>query len=134
MPTTIKSMPAFERPREKLLNHGREFISNTELIALLIGSGTKSKSAIEIASSILHDSNNDLQELARKSIPDLKKFKGIGDAKAILIYAALELGRRKPLTKSSTQPRLTCSLHCYEFLYPYFADLSHEEFYAVYVN
>jgi DNA repair protein RadC len=134
MPTTIKSMPIFERPREKLLNNGREFISNTELIALLIGSGTKNKSAIEIASMILHDSNNNLQELARKSIADLKKFKGIGDAKAILIYAALELGRRKPLTETAAPPRLTCSRHCYEFLYPYFADLSHEEFYAVYVN
>jgi len=127
-------MPIFERPREKLLNNGREFISNTELIALLIGSGTKNKSAIEIASMILHDSNNNLQELARKSIADLKKFKGIGDAKAILIYAALELGRRKPLTETAAPPRLTCSRHCYEFLYPYFADLSHEEFYAVYVN
>ncbi|MDG1331921.1 MAG: DNA repair protein RadC [Crocinitomicaceae bacterium] len=134
MPTTIKSMPIFERPREKLLNRGRDSISNTELIALLIGSGTRSQSAIEIASTILHDSNNDLQELARKSIEDLKKFKGIGDAKAILIYAALELGRRKPLTESASTPRLTCSKHCYEFLYPYFADLSHEEFYAVFVN
>ena len=134
MPTTIKSMPAAERPREKLLHRGRDYISNAELIALLIGSGTKSQSAIEIAATILQDSNNNLQELARKSISDLKKFKGIGDAKAILIYAALELGRRKPLVQSSAQPRLTCSRHCYEFLYPYFADLSHEEFYAVYVN
>jgi DNA repair protein RadC len=134
MPTTIKSMPIYERPREKLLSRGRDFISNTELIALLIGSGTKSESAIEIASNILHDSNNDLQELARKSITDLKKYRGIGNAKAILIYAALELGRRKPLIDSSTTPRLTCSRLCYEFLYPYFADLTHEEFYAVYVN
>lgn len=134
MPTTIKSMPIFERPREKILNRGRDFISNTELIALLIGSGTKCQSAVELASIILQDSNNDLQELARKSISDLKKFRGIGDAKAIQIYAALELGRRKPLTDSSSVSRLTCSKHCYEFLYPYFADLSHEEFYAVYVN
>lgn len=132
--TTIKSMPACERPREKLLNKGRDFISNTELIALLIGSGTRNQSAIEIASIILNDSNNDLQELAKKSISDLKKFKGIGDAKAILIYSALELGRRKPLTDTAKPPRLTCSRHCYEFLYPYFADLTHEEFYAVYVN
>ena len=134
MPTTIKSMPICERPREKLLSRGRDFISNTELIALLIGSGTRDQSAIEIASTILHDSNNDLQELARKSISELKKHKGIGEAKAILIYAALELGRRKLLRDSPTPPRLTCSKHCYEFLYPYFADLSHEEFYAVYVN
>ena len=134
MSTTIKSMPLSERPREKLLNKGRDFISNTELIALLIGSGTRNQSAIEIASIILQDSNNDLQELAKKTIGDLKKFKGIGDAKAILIYSALELGRRKPMTKSAIQPRLTCSQHCYDFLYPYFADLPHEEFYAVYVN
>jgi len=134
MPTTIKAMPVYERPREKLLNRGRDAISNTELIALLIGSGTKSKSAIEIASNILRDSNNDLHELARKSISDLKKFKGIGDAKAILIYAALELGRRKPLVDSTVTPRLTCSRLCYEFLYPFFADLGHEEFYAVFVN
>lgn len=134
MPTTIKSMPPSERPREKLLNRGRDFISNTELIALLIGSGTRSQSAIEIASMILQESNNDLQELAKKTIGDLKKFKGIGDAKAILIYAALELGRRKPMTQSASQPRLTCSKHCYDFLYPYFADLPHEEFYALYLN
>ncbi len=134
MSTTIKSMPASERPREKLLNRGRDFISNTELIALLIGSGTRNQSAIEIASIILRDSNNNLQELAKKTIGDLKKFKGIGDAKAILIYAALELGRRKPLTQNAIQPRLTCSKLCYDFLYPYFADLPHEEFYAVYVN
>ncbi|MCJ8289014.1 MAG: DNA repair protein RadC [Crocinitomicaceae bacterium] len=134
MSTTIKSMPVSERPREKLLNKGRDFISNTELIALLIGSGTRNQSAIEIASIILKDSNNDLQELAKKSISDLKKFKGIGDAKAILIYSALELGRRKPLSEAAKYTRLTCSRHCYEFLYPYFADLTHEEFYAVYVN
>lgn len=134
MPTTIKSMPLSERPREKLLSRGRDFISNTELLALLIGSGTKSHSAIEIASQILAESNNDLQELAKKSIDNLKQFNGIGDAKAILIYAALELGRRKPLVESSTPPRITSSRNCYEFLYPYFADLTHEEFYAVYLN
>lgn len=134
MPTTIKSMPKSERPREKLLNRGRDVVSNTELIALLIGSGTRSKSAIEIASAILNESNHDLQVLARKSISDLKQFKGIGDAKALLIYAALELGRRKPLSEAAVVPRLTCSRHCYEFLYPYFADLTHEEFYAIYVN
>lgn len=134
MPTTIKSMPVNERPREKLLHKGRDFISNAELIALLIGSGTRNRTALEIASTILRESNNDLQELAKKNISDLKKFKGIGDAKAILIYAALELGRRKPLTQGSIAPRLTCSQKCYEVLYPYFADLTHEEFYAVYVN
>ncbi|PIE86683.1 MAG: hypothetical protein CSA03_04035 [Bacteroidetes bacterium] len=134
MPTTIKSMPAYERPREKLLNRGRDVVSNAELIALLIGSGTKNMSAIQVASKILEESNNDLQVLARKSINDLKKFKGIGEAKAILIYAALELGRRKPLVEASKVPRLTSSRRTYEFLHPYFADLTHEEFYAIYLN
>ncbi len=134
MPTTIKSMPLSERPREKLLSRGRDAISNTELIALLIGSGTRSQSAIEIASTILNDSNYDLQVLARKSIQDLKKFKGIGDAKAILIYAALELGRRKPMSEGAANPQLTSSKQVYDFLYPYFADLCHEEFYAIYLN
>lgn len=134
MPTTIKSMPLEDRPREKILNRGREFVSNTELIALLIGSGTTKQSALQIASSILRDVNNDLHQLSRKSINELKQYPGIGEAKAILIYAALELARRKPISDWEEPNKLNNARKAYEFLLPYFANLMHEEFYAVYLN
>src|SRR3954471_23104923 len=84
-----------DRPREKLLLKGRTSLSDAELIGILIGSGSVSESAVDLARNILNQSKNDLNELARLSVKDLQKFKGIGEAKAISIISALELGRRR---------------------------------------
>lgn len=94
-PLNIKSWSPEDRPREKLLLKGKSALSDAELIAILIGSGTPTLSAVEVAKKVLQQSNNNLHELAKLSIKDLTKTKGIGDAKAISIVAALELGRRR---------------------------------------
>ncbi|WP_113925635.1 RadC family protein [Cognataquiflexum aquatile] len=99
----ISALAEEDRPREKLLLKGKSALSDAELIAILIGSGTRSLSAVDLSKHILSAVNNDLGELAKMSIPDLKKFKGIGEAKAISIVSALELGRRRKLV--SDQPK-----------------------------
>ena len=96
--TTLKSWAEEDRPREKMLLKGRSALSDAELLAILIGSGTRELTAVQLAREILSHSNNNLGELAQKSIKDLMKFKGIGEAKAINIIGALELGRRKKET------------------------------------
>lgn len=127
-PLSIKSWAEDDRPREKMQNKGKAALSDAELIAILIGSGTKKKSAVELSQDILRSVDNDLYQLGRLSLADLKQFNGIGSAKAISLMAALELGRRrkdfdkKPLTKISS------SLEAYKWFKPYFEDLEHEEF------
>ena len=90
-----------DRPREKLLLKGRSALSDAELIGILIGSGTVSLSSVDVAKLILKETGNDLNELARLSVTDLKKFRGIGEAKAITIVSALELGRRRKETDNT---------------------------------
>ena len=92
---TIKAWAEEDRPREKLLQQGRRSLSDAELIAIIIGSGSRSETAVELSKRILHSLNHDLEKLGHLSVPDLSKFKGIGEAKAISIIAALELGRRR---------------------------------------
>ena len=131
---TIKSWAENERPREKLMNYGRTSMSDTELLAILIGSGVKGVSAVELSRQILADSNHDLFTLSKRSIQYFKKFKGIGDAKAITIYAALELGRRRSSVVKKAINQVRSSQESYSRFYPSFADLEHEEFYSMYLN
>ncbi|MEM7551933.1 MAG: DNA repair protein RadC [Bacteroidota bacterium] len=123
-----------DRPREKLAQKGRNALSDAELIAILIGSGTKSKSAVDVAKEILKKSDNDLNELAKKSIKDLTKVEGIGEAKAITIASALELGRRRKSNPSEDKPQLKSSEHAYELMKPHLLDLQHEEFWLINLN
>lgn len=125
-----------DRPREKMLVQGRRALTDAELIAILIGSGSKSESAVELSRRILADSNNDLNRLATLSIKDLTngRFKGIGEAKAISIIAALELGRRRKETTVQTRPQITSSKDAFQLIAPIYADLNHEEFWIILLN
>ncbi|WP_374165430.1 DNA repair protein RadC [Arcticibacter sp. MXS-1] len=128
---TIKSWAEEDRPREKLLSQGRRNLTDAELIAILIGSGSREETAVELSRRILHSLENDLEKLGRLSVNELSKFKGIGEAKAISIIAALELGRRRRESDAQKQVKITGSRDVYNLLSRYYADLNHEEFWVV---
>lgn len=123
-----------DRPREKLLLKGNTALSNAELIAILIGSGSRKESAVDLAKRILQSTNTNLNALAKLSIADLQKFKGIGEAKAVSIVAALELGRRRRLEKALEIPKIVSSTDAFELIQPVLGDLNHEEFWVIYLN
>jgi DNA repair protein RadC len=130
----IKEWSESDRPREKLLLKGKEALSEAELLAILIGSGTKSLSAVELCKQILKSSSNNLNELAKLSVNELMKFKGIGQAKAIAIVAALELGRRRKETELTKKEKISCSKDVYDCMKPHLLDLRHEEFWIILLN
>ncbi|HLT41844.1 MAG TPA: DNA repair protein RadC [Sphingobacteriaceae bacterium] len=125
-----------DRPREKMLAQGRRSLSDAELIAILIGSGSKEESAVELSRRILAQSDNDLNKLAMLSIKDLTsgKFKGIGAAKAVSIIAALELGRRRKDSAYPERSQITSSKDVFQMMLPSYEDLNHEEFWVVLLN
>lgn len=130
----IKSWAEEDRPREKLLAKGKSVLSDAELIAILIGSGSRNETAVELSKKILQSVNNNLNKLGKISILDLTKFKGIGEAKAITIVAALELGRRRKETDSEIQKPILTSKDAYNALTDVLNDLPHEEFWVLYLN
>lgn len=130
----ITSWAEEDRPREKLLAKGKAALSDAELIAILIGSGSRNKSAVELSKEILAGSENKLQELSRLSVNQLKKFKGIGEAKAVAIVAALELGRRRRGEEALERKKITSSRSAFEILQPVIGDLNHEEFWVIFMN
>jgi len=128
----IKVWAEDDRPREKMILKGYKALSDSELIAILIGSGTKRKSAIDLAQELLEISGNNLSEFSKRSIKEFQKVKGIGKAKAVTIAAALELGRRrKEVMITHRRPRIKESRAVYEHLKPYFEDLTIEMFYVL---
>lgn len=129
----IKQWAEEDRPREKLLLKGKSALSNAELLGILIGSGTRELNAVDLAKMILEQSNNDLNKIARLSVQDLKKFKGIGDARAINIVSALELGRRRTSDNIAVD-KITKASDVYEYMKPELADLTHEEFWLLLLN
>ena len=132
--TSIKQWAEEDRPREKLLLKGKSVLSEAELIGILIGSGTASLSAVDLAKQILHSVDNNLNKLAKLSVNDLKKFKGIGEAKAINIVSALELGRRRKDAEQPKRIKITCSNDVFESMHPFLQDLPHEEFWILLLN
>ena len=130
----ILSWAEEDRPREKLLLKGKSVLSDAELIAILIGSGTRSISAVDVAKMILSNANYNLNELAKFSIKDLKKVKGIGEAKAITIVSALELGRRRKDSEFAEKVKITCSNDIYQFMKPELLDMPKEEFWVLLLN
>ena len=130
----IKNWAEDDKPREKLVVKGRGALSDAELIAILLGSGTRELTAVDLAKQVLSSFNNGLAQLSKCGIADLKKIKGIGDAKAITIIAALELGRRRQEDEPLKKPRITSSKVAYEVFYSHLADLGHEEFWVAYLN
>lgn len=130
----IKHWAAEDRPREKLLLKGKASLTDAELMAILIGTGTASFSALDLAKKILQTTSNNLDELARLDITDLIKIKGIGEAKAITIVAALELGRRRKELVLVEKPKITSSKDAFEQISAELMDLPHEEFWIILTN
>ena len=131
---TIKHWNEDDRPREKLMIKGKNVLSDAELIAVLIGSGNREESAVELSKRILVSINNSLNELGKLSVDDLIKFKGIGEAKAISIITALELGRRRRLEDALEKPKITSSKSVFDVMQPILGELQHEEFWIIYLN
>lgn len=131
---SIKLWAVEDRPREKMLERGRKHLSNAELLAILLGSGSPTESAVGLGQRILKQSNNNLNELAKLSIEELQRFKGIGPAKAITIAAALELGLRRQATPLIQKPQISQSLDAYNVLLADLMDLPHEEFIVLLLN
>ncbi|KGE13283.1 RadC family protein [Sphingobacterium deserti] len=130
----IRDWSEADRPREKLLEQGRRSLTNAELIAILIGSGSTQETAVELCRRILADSKNSLNSLSKLEAVDLCRYRGIGHAKAIAIIAALELGRRRNETEPEVQPILNSSKRVYEYFRAQMQDLTHEEFWVLYLN
>ena len=130
----IKLWAEADRPREKLLLNGRRHLTDAELIAILIGSGSRDESAVDLSKRILASCKNDLNVLGKVSVQDLSKFRGIGEAKAISIVAALELGRRRKEVDGGEMTKITSSRDVFNALYPVFSDLNHEEFWILILN
>jgi len=128
---SIKQWAEEDRPREKLLAKGRSALTEAELIGILLGSGTKTMSAVDLAKHILSSVNNNLNELAKLTVKDLMKFNGIGEAKAIAIVSALELGRRRKSEEIIRKPLIRTSRHLFELMIGDLSDLKHEEFWIV---
>lgn len=131
---TIKNWNEDDRPREKLIIKGKIALSDAELVAILIGSGSRDESAVQLSQRILASINNNLKELGRLTLKDLIKFKGIGDAKAISIITALELGRRRALEAALEKPKITNSRSVFDVMQPIIGELEHEEFWIIYLN
>ncbi len=130
----LRGLNPDDQPREKLAAFGKSHLSDAELLAILIGSGNLEKNAIELSAEILDSVNYNLTELGKKTIADLIKFKGIGEAKAISIIAALELGRRRQFKDIEQRKQILTSLDMYESIFHELIDLNHEEFWIILLN
>ncbi|MHA6281462.1 RadC family protein [Salinimicrobium sp. CAU 1759] len=131
---TIKHWAEGDRPREKLLQKGREYLSDAELLAILIGSGSKNESAVEVSKKILAKAQDNLSELGKFSVKQLMDVKGIGEARALTIVAALELGRRRRSSEALEKKKISSSSSVFELMQPKIGELPHEEFWILYLN
>jgi DNA repair protein RadC len=131
---SIKSWSPEDRPREKLILKGKSALSDAELIAILLGSGTTTLSAVDLAKKVLQQAGNNLHELARMTVKDLIKTKGVGQVKALTIVAALELGRRRKELETNDRPKITGSRDVYDIIKADLLDIPHEEFWILLLN
>jgi DNA repair protein RadC len=131
---TIKQWSPSDQPREKLRDQGARFLSNAELIAILIGSGTLDVSAVDLSKIILSSVQNNLNALGKLSLKKLMQFKGIGEAKAIKITAAMELGRRHKSAQIQRRLKISSSQTVFDIMQPLLGSLEHEEFWVIYLN
>ena len=131
---SIKNWSDDDKPREKLVQKGTSVLSDAELIAILIRIGSKNESAVELSKRILSSANNNLNELGKLSITQLMQFKGIGEAKAVTIAAALEIGRRRRGEAAQKITKINSSKNVFELLQPKMGELPHEEFWIVFLN
>ncbi len=131
---SIKHWAEDDKPREKLMLKGKAVLSDAELIAILIGSGSRNESAVTLSKRILGSVNNNLNALGKLSLKQLMEFKGIGEAKAVAIAAALELGRRRRAEETVDLDKITSSKAVFEIMQPLIGELMHEEFWVLYLN
>lgn len=134
IPFSIKNWSQDDQPREKLLHKGQTALSDAELVAILIGSGNREESAVDLTKRILASVDNNLRALGKLSIIQLMTFKGIGEAKAITIAAAMELGRRRRGEEAVKQNKITSSASVFDVMQPLLGELPHEEFWIIYLN
>jgi len=130
----IRNWSEDDRPREKLMLKGKSNLTDAELTAILIGSGSRNETAVDLSKRILSSASNNLNALGKLSIQQLMTFKGIGEAKAITIVAALELGRRRKLEESVELLKISSSKSVFEIMQPLIGELPHEEFWIIYLN
>lgn len=130
----IKYWAEDDKPREKLMLKGKSVLSDAELIAILIGSGSRNESAVQLSKRILASVDNNLNSLGKLSVKQLTNFKGIGEAKAISIVAAAELGRRRKSEENLELSKITSSKGVFEIMQPIIGELQHEEFWVLYLN
>jgi DNA repair protein RadC len=131
---SIKNWSEDDQPREKLMLKGKQVLSDAELVAILIGSGSRSESAVQLSQRILASVDNNLNALGKLSIKQLTEFKGIGEAKAISIVAATELGRRRRVEETVELKKITSSKNVFEIMQPIIGELAHEEFWVLFLN
>lgn len=134
MYTPIPQWAEDDRPREKFLLKGKTALSDAELIAILLGSGTRNESALQLAQRILSHSQNNLNEFGKRSLPQLMEFKGVGQVKAVTIAAAFELGRRRRLEEIKDRFKIRSSRSVFDLMQPLIGELPHEEFWVLYLN
>lgn len=133
-PSGIKSWSPNDRPREKFLEKGRSSLTEAELLAIIIGSGTKKFTALDLAKEVLAACDNSLFELGKMEVNELCNLRGIGQARAIAIVAAIELGRRRKEAKVTDKMKITCSKDAFDIISPFLQDQKHEEFWVIYLN
>lgn len=131
---SIKNWALDDRPREKLLLNGKRTLSDSELLAIIMGSGSKNESAVDLSKRVLQSVSNNWHNLSRLSVKDLCKFKGIGIAKAVSIIAAMEIGRRREIQAHEEKPKITSSVDAFSILKSLIGDLQVEEFWVLYLN
>ena len=131
---TIKNWEDTDKPREKMISQGKTALSNAELLAILLGSGSADESAVELSRRILASVNNSLTTLGKQSLQQLQAFKGIGQAKAITILAATEMGRRRAIETPEPQPKIEVAHNVFTLMQPLIGELPHEEFWVLYLN
>jgi DNA repair protein RadC len=131
---SIRNWAEDDRPREKLMLKGKNSLSDAELLAILLGTGNRNESAVDVAKGLLHEVNDNLIELSRQGVADLTRIKGIGKAKAIIIIAAMELGRRRNEAEVIVKQKITSSRDAYELLHSSIGDLPYEEFWIIMLN
>lgn len=131
---SIKHWAEDDKPREKLMLKGKSVLSDAELMAILIGSGSRNESAVQLSKRILASVDNNLNTIGKLSVKQLMEFKGIGEAKAITIIAALELGRRRRDEETVELQKITSSKAVFQIMQPIIGELVHEEFWVLYLN
>jgi DNA repair protein RadC len=131
---TIKSWAEDDRPREKLVSKGRQALSDAELLAILLSSGNRDETAVQLAQRILNEYANSINELAKVSLHDLMTYKGVGEAKAVTIAAALEIGRRRGSESQEEKIKITSSKNAFAVLKSKLTDLPHEEFWVIFMS